>query len=281
MSYIKAVILMDRVPNENIYAMIATLLICCLFPIVLWIFFARYRKKKRLSTAVIAGAIGFILPQMVIRIPILQLLSRNERWISFCENNTLIAIAIFAVTAALFETAGRLLVFKGILRKRLSYNTALGAGLGHGGAESIGLVGLTYVNNLIFSVMINTGALPDFDGMPEIRDALIGTPATTFLAAGVERASTVAFHIALSVLLCLFIMRGRAVLGATVCFAIHFIVDFFIPLIIKNGLSIWFTEGIIFIIAIISILLVLRLERLYNVIEVPKDEAETALEQGY
>ena len=41
---------------------------------------------------------------------------------------------------------------------------AVGAGLGHGGIEAIVIVGMTYINNLLYSAMINTGA---FDTMVE------------------------------------------------------------------------------------------------------------------
>lgn len=265
---------MNTVPGKNLYAMLFTLIISFLLPIALWIIFRR--KDKRLSSAVIAGAIGFIIPQFIIRIPILQKLSANEQWISFAINNKILHIALLAVTTALFETAGRLLVFKGILRKRLSYNAALGAGIGHGGAESIGLIGVTYLNNVILSFMINSGTAP------YIKNALIDTPASTFLAAGIERVFTIPFHIALSVLLCLFITKGKTVLGTFICIAIHFSIDFIISTLFAYfELSLWTVEGIIFIVAAASIFLIIKLKNLYTDIEIPKDPAEKALEQGY
>ena len=270
---------MGKIPVENIYAMIVTLLTSCLFPIILWIILAQ--KRKRLSGTVIAGVMGFVLFQMIIRIPLLQLLAKNQRWLSFFENNIMLAIVILALSAALFETAGRLLVLKGILRNRLSFNAALGAGLGHGGAESVGIVGLTYVNNLIFSFLINTGMLPSLEGAEEIQYALMNTPASVFFAAGVERVLAIAFHIALSVLLCYFIMKGRTLLGSALCIGIHFAFDIAVSLTAKNEWPVWAIEGVIAAVAVAAVLLVIRLKSLFSIEEIPKDSAETAVEQGY
>lgn len=270
---------MDGVSTSSIVSMFFTLLVSFLVPILLWIYFAR--KAKRLSSAVIAGAVGFVLPQMIIRIPILQLLAGNEAWVSFCQNNVVLSLSIYAFTAALFETMGRLLVFGVILRKRLSYYTSLGAGIGHGGIEAIGLIGLSYINNIVLSFMMNAGTLPSVSGIENAVSVLSTTPATHFLLAGAERIFTLPLQMMLSVVICFFITKRKVLLGVLVCISIHFAIDFFIPLLSVNQISLWIIEGIMLVIAVISIMIMKTLKHHFEKIDIPKDPAEIALEEGY
>lgn len=270
---------LDHVPAINIAAMFVTLTLSFLVPVLFWILAAR--RFKRISVAVLAGTVGFILPQMVIRLPILQFLATQESWTNFVSDYRLIALIIYAFTAALFETAGRLLVLKGIMRKRLSYGTVLGTGIGHGGIESIGLIGLTYVNNIIFSFMINHGMASQLEGMESSVRALIDTSPSLFLAAGLERTFTIPFHVFLSVLLGYFIMKNRTLVGSLLCIMIHFSLDFIVAYWAPEAVSIWLIEGLLLIVAVISLLLVVRLKSYYPVIDIEKDPAEVAIEEGY
>lgn len=64
-----------------------------------------------------------------------------------------------ALAAGLFEETGRLVAMKFFMKKNLDKGNALMYGVGHGGVEAILLVGLTYVNNIVISIMINTGTI--------------------------------------------------------------------------------------------------------------------------
>lgn len=269
----------DTVSSSRLLAMFVTLGVSFLLPILLWIL--AMRKEKRLTTAVIAGAFGFIVPQMVIRLPLLQLLSAQAEWSFFISTNQLFVLIFFPLTAALFETAGRLVVLGKVLRSRLSYHTAYGAGIGHGGAEAIGLIGLTYINNIVLSFMINSGRLPDVAGMGETVKALTQTEPSLFLVAGLERALVIPLHIALSVLLGLYLSRNRWLYGTLLCVAVHFAVDFGAVFLQMQQVSIWLIEGFLLIVAIGSIWLILLLRKRFALREIPKDEAEAALEEGY
>ena len=178
----------------------------------------------------------------------------------FVADNTYLYVFLLALTAGLFETAGRLVVLKVALGKRLSFTTGLAAGAGHGAMESIGLIGLTYVNNLVISVMINAGFLsmmiPDEKLAESVRQALTGTAPDLFLAAGLERVFTMVFHIAMSVLLCYFIMKRQSARGFGLVLFLHFAVDFAISLMQVQGLSTWVIEGAVFVVALLALALV-------------------------
>jgi len=157
---------------------------------------------------------------------------------------------ILAMTAALFEVVARFAVAK-ILQKNMNYQQGVAAGLGHGGIEAIILIGMTYVNNLLYAVMINsgafdatvaqTGALPVpnatelVEQLNQIKTALVETPAYAFYLAGYERILCVLFHTAMSLLVCYMVYKKKALVGVGIAFAAHFFVDFVSPVI--NGLA--------------------------------------------
>ena len=79
-------------------------------------------------------------------------------------------------------------------------------GVGHGGIEAIVLIGLTYVSNIILSIMINTGNSDAMTANMTAQQATaliaqyIDTPSYLFLFAGIERMATILFHIVLSMM---------------------------------------------------------------------------------
>jgi hypothetical protein len=64
-------------------------------------------------------------------------------------------------------------VLKVLSKNELSYYSSLGAGYGQWAAEAVGLIGLTYINNLIFAVMINIGSLPTGDEYESIKETFL------------------------------------------------------------------------------------------------------------
>ncbi|MEE1051480.1 MAG: YhfC family glutamic-type intramembrane protease, partial [Lachnospiraceae bacterium] len=97
-----------------------------------------------------------------------------------------------------------------VLRKYMDRNiNAVMYGAGHGGFEAAVILGMTMVNNLMWSFMINSGRTQALTGgytgevleqiQTSIRE-LCTTPSWQFLLAGLERILAVIIQIALSVL---------------------------------------------------------------------------------
>jgi uncharacterized membrane protein YhfC len=265
--------------------MVITLLLSLVLPFVLLIFLVRGRKG--VFGTWVAGAIGFVLPQLIIRIPLLQLLGTLPAVRDFSESQPYIFVFLLALTAGLFETAGRLLVFKAILPRRLSYVTGLAAGAGHGAAESIVIVGMTYVNNLVISLFINSGNLEALmPGNPEmaetIRRQILDVSPELFLMAGLERVFTMILHISLSILLVWFIMKSHAITGFIIVASIHFAVDFATGVMQTLDWSPYLIEGFILAIAILSLIyIVIARSRFKDNLNIPSDPAEQAVIEGY
>ncbi len=222
-----------------------SLCVTLILPILVYVVYCARNKGKGVFTAWLLGAAGFVVCQILIRIPILNILSLSQGFMEFAEKHYVWYCLVLAFTAALFEVAGRYGVAK-LLKERVTYERSFAAGLGHGSIEAMLLVGVTYINNLTYSMMINTGsfdtvieqvAAMGVDAAPyeAMRDTLINTPSLIFLLGGYERILTVILHIALTMIVCYFVSCKKDMQGILICVGIHWTVDFVNPLI--SGLA--------------------------------------------
>ncbi len=235
---------------SSIIAMIITLIITLIIPFMLPIIYSLKCRKQGVWKAWLLGAAGFVLLQMIIRMPILSILGIIPGFQEFCMNHYVMYCFFLALTAALFEVVARVGVAK-ILAKKVNVNQGLAAGLGHGGIEAVLIVGMTYVNNLIYTVMVNTGV---YDTMVEqtaaqlgetgettiaqlwaAKDALVNTSSVMFYLAGYERVLTMICHAAMSLLICYLVWKKKTMLGVVIVSIVHFMLDFVAPLV--NGLA--------------------------------------------
>ena len=204
----------------SIVCMCIALLLTTLVPIGIMIWYCIRHKGEKVWIAALIGAAGFFVPQMLIRIPILSFLSMSKGFMSFAENHYLIYAIILAATAGLFELAGRFTTAKILDRKGITLHKAMAAGLGHGMIEAVVMVGLQYINNILYAVMINTGT---FDAMVQqaaaqagvdmaqfdmIKETMLNTAAPMYLLGVWERAMTIILHLFLSMLVCYFVAKN-------------------------------------------------------------------------
>lgn len=279
---------MEQVSTAAIFAMSVTLVICIGLPVGLLLAFRR-KMGKGVTSAFLAGALGFFVPQAVIRIPALQGLSLLDGFGDFVQNHFWTYAALLALSAGLFETIGRLVVFKTVLKNRTTYNAALCAGAGHGGIEAIYLVGLTYVNNLVLSFMINNGSAYDVltgqglasDQANQLITTMTETSPAIFYMSGFERVFTIGFQIGLSMLLAYGITRNQTAKYFLVVLLLHTAVDFMVIAAQNAGWSLYVVEILVAIVGVIAVLFVVRTKSNFSEIAIKRDEAEVAREEGY
>ena len=197
------------IPSSTILACVLTLCISLVIPLGLLLVLGIRWRKDGFAPAWFIGAAGFFVTQMVIRLPILSLLSANTGFVTFAQEHFILYSLLLAFTAGLFELAGRFAAAK-LLKKKPTFRRALAAGLGHGSIEAILLVGITYINNLIYLVLIQTGAFDTLVAQTEamgvdpsqllaIKETFLQTGTGLFLLAGLERLLTMVAHTAMSV----------------------------------------------------------------------------------
>ncbi|HQE10992.1 MAG TPA: YhfC family glutamic-type intramembrane protease [Bacillota bacterium] len=241
--------------------MFFTLLLSLFLPVGLAIYF--YRKYRFSLKAFFVGAAVFFLSQIVIRTPLLLFLS-SRTWFSDLSGNLFFsAVIIGGLTAGLFEECGRYLGFRFILKRELSWKSGLAYGLGHGGIEAIILVGLTYINNIVISLMINSGAFDRF-AAPQlgaeaslIKSQLVNLPAHIFAVAGVERALALIIQVALS-LIVLYAVKRRRPLFLLAAILLHTVLNAGAVYLQAANAGVWLIELYIAAIAVASFYMIIK-----------------------
>lgn len=245
------------VSTLSIICMVITLFLSLVLPIAIFVWYGLKQNKKEVWIAGVFGAGGFALMQLGIRLPIVNTISAIPAFLSWAENNYIWYCFVLAFTAGLFEVVARyggakILYHSKNLTKELTFETGVMAGIGHGGIEAAALIGATYINNLLFSVMINSGIWDKF--MATIQEAavqtgdstiyeayasvgplLTDTPWYMYLVAGYERVLTMAAHTAMTLIVFYFVAHKKGAKGVMIALAIHTALDFFVVLI--SGLS--------------------------------------------
>lgn len=237
------------ISTASILACFVTLFISLILPILVLIGCGVRHRGQGIFSAWFLGAAGFVVPQLLIRLPLLNLLSSGDGFAAFAQNHPFAYSFALAFTAGLFELAGRFAAAR-CMGQKLTCQRALAAGLGHGGVEAMLLVGLTYVNNLIYLFLLQSGAFDaliaqtaaagaDVSQLMWIRDSLLQTSSALFLLAGLERLLTMVCQAAMSMIVCYGVYTGHTVPGLLICLGIHTLIDASagISVLAGNGLS--------------------------------------------
>lgn len=236
------------VSTISIMAMCITLVITLVMPILLYVFYGLRKKSNVVWIAGALGAAGFAILQLDIRIPLLNKVAVLPSFTEWVSQHYIVYCLLLAFSAGLFEVIGRyaaakILCFKKKITPELTYETGIAAGIGHGGIEAVLLIGMTYINNLLFSFMVNSGTwditlqeikvaaeqLGDmnlYQTYAAIPQQLIETPWYLYLAAGYERILTIIAHIAMTMIVFYFVSRKKDIVGIFICLLCHTVLDF-------------------------------------------------------
>jgi uncharacterized membrane protein YhfC len=211
-------------------------------------------KRKANWRAFLAGIAAFGVSQLLVRIPLLDLL-QNAAWFNlFITTNMLVYMLLLALTAGIFEETGRFFSMKLFMRKErfLTWENGVVFGLGHGGLEAFWLVGISYAVTLVQTLSgLNTAAV-------------FSTPPETFLIGGVERMLTVAVHTGFTMIV-LYGVKYKKPIYLLYAVLAHTLVDSTIILkYIGIDLSPWAAEGIIAVFAALALVLIIKIKPVLN-----------------
>ncbi len=225
-----------NIENVSLLSMIGmtfTLILSFCVPIYLFI---RLKKKNAWVPSFFIGCLIFVIFALI--------LEQICHFIVLYLTGTLLQTNLFlyalygALAAAIFEEVGRLIGLKYIFKRQSEEVNAKMYGVGHGGIEAILIVGMTQINNLALSFMIQNGSIMDSVNQLDASlqatyisqiSTLWTTPSYMFFLGGIERVLTIILQICLSLLVYLSIKnQDKKWWGCA--FAIHFVVDFIIVL---------------------------------------------------
>jgi len=264
------------IPVSTVLSCILTLCISLILPVLALILFAIRNKKQGILSAWLLGAAGFFVTQILIRLPILTALQSQSWFLAFAQNHLFLYAFSLAFTAGLFELAGRFAVAK-LLQKNLTFKRSLAAGLGHGGIEAMFLVGMTYVNNLIYIAMINSGSFDtllaqtaamgvDVSQLELIRTQLLSTSPLLFALAGFERLLAMTGHVAMSLIVCYGMAHKQVLRCVLVCLGIHTLMDLTagLSLALPQNIAYPIIYAILIVMAVISLILIRKIRCRWN-----------------
>jgi uncharacterized membrane protein YhfC len=228
-------------------------------PIILFII--SYKKYGAKFLPLIIGIFGFVLFALVLERSIhLIVLSK----FALMEKPFLYVIyGIFM--AGVFEETARFVSFKILKKKYNGIGTGFAYGIGHGGIESIILVGLTMVNTIILSIMLNMGNIETITGKLQGETlnqvnmqitSLLTTAPYSFLIGGAERFFAIGVQLSLSVIVYYSVYGKNKLWLYPFAILLHAAVD--IPAVLMQiGIikSILFVELCVFISAAVLILM--------------------------
>lgn len=209
--------------------------------------------RKKITPAPLAmGLLTFFLSQVILRMPLLNILSATPQWQSFSQNFLLFAL-VTSFSAGLFEESARL-GGCAILKRFRSYRDAVSFGLGHGFCEVLFLVGFSQINNLMYAVSINNGSLTStLSSLPaETVDQLIqqftSTSPVLVYVAILERLFAVTFHVFAALLIVEGLRNRRALRGYVLALLAHTAFNF-VAVILDQYVNFWVAEGAMLVMA--------------------------------
>ena len=222
-----------------------------------------FRRRTGASLKYFAiGAVVFFVSQIVLRLPWQIPLAKFVQANTTADSALTYAfIAFSALTAGLFEETGRWCGYRFLIKEERSWRVAVMYGLGHGGIESILLIGINMAVLWVLYVALARGIqlpLPK-DKLDAIARVVSGlTPGQT-LAGGIERLFALCLQVGFSVVVLQVFVRSQ-LRWLAYAMAMHFVVDFCAVVALKRGGAL-FAEALVGAFAVASLVLIARMRR--------------------
>lgn len=256
------------VPTLSIVFMVITALAGIAIPVILFIIF---RKKYRSDVKpFFIGCAVFILFAIILEQILHSIILPSDIGITI-QSNVWIYGLYGGLMAGLFEETGRFVAFKTVLKKNNGNDmNSLMYGAGHGGIEAFVILVFSMVSNIAVSVMLNNqmtdqllvGAVTEeqrqvlFDTFA----TLASTPPVHFLMALVERISSVAIHLSLSVLVWFAAKKGgKSIWLYPLAILLHTLVNAVAVIFANYVPNVWIIEAVIYLISACFIVIAIRM----------------------
>lgn len=212
------------------------------------------------------GALVFLVFQLLTRLPGIQIVQYFlQDTLQGNRTYELAWIGVAALTAGLFEEGGRYLGYRFFWKgEKKSWRQALMYGAGHGGLESMLLVGGLSILSLIQIVALSQMDLSSLSLSPEQLETMRQAQASVAemawwmpLLGAAERVMTMAIQISLSVLVLQVFVRESG-LWWWLALAYHTVVDLVSVLMVRY-LTPLQVEGVVLLFALFSLWIIFRL----------------------
>lgn len=203
------------VPASSLIMMAVNALLGFAIPVCLSVYLVR--KHHARPSTILIGAGTFILFALILESIMHQLVLKGPHGESILGNTLRYAI-YGGLAAGIFEETGRFLSMKFLMKREPSKPLpGVAYGVGHGGAEMLIIFGITMINNLLISALINSGQTDILfskvpaDAAAQLQaqlDQLQTLGAGALLIGLWERFSALLLHLGLSMLVWVAVRKG-------------------------------------------------------------------------
>lgn len=190
-------------------SLIIGIAVCYGLPIAGLVFLMQ--RQKGAGKAFIWGALAFVVSQLMIWVPILQLVLPNFGWFAVMQLYPWRYGLFLGLTAGLAEETARWIAVRCLLKGKDTLRHGLAFGLGHGGIEAMLLIG---PNMAVGVVMLLTG-----------QAALFPADWASVLVAAAERIFAMAFHVGASLLVLYGVRERKGFRYWVLAVVLHTLVD--------------------------------------------------------
>jgi uncharacterized membrane protein YhfC len=209
----------------------------------------------------LAGALVFAVFQIFTRIPLLTWMQGQSWFVIYVASERVLMALFLSFTAGLFEEVGRFVAFRFFRKGGYRFSEVFAYGVGHGGFESVLLVGVNAIANLVAVLYLAYGWFADFvvgnaqifGTVGNLTAVFANNPPYLFILGGMERVFAILLHIALSFVVAKSVF-GRKPKLLWIAILIHTAVNFIAVLMP----SIWLTEGFMLLVALASVWFIRR-----------------------
>ena len=192
-------------------------------------------KTLRYLYLFVLGLLSFLVSQILIRVPLLGILTKNPRFIIFQINNALLVGCLIAVSAGIFEEVFRFLFRRFLVREGVKISEPIIFGLGHSLMEII----------YIFAPVILSSSLSVISPLGII-----------------ERIIATLIHIELSIIIWNGFLVNKKYLYLLLAILLHSICDILIPVAMSVGIGSYALEMLFFAVTVIIGVITLRINRM-------------------
>ena len=192
-------------------------------------------KTLRYLYLFVLGLLSFLVSQILIRVPLLGILTKNPRFIIFQINNALLVGCLIAISAGVFEEVFRFLFRRFLVREGVKISEPIIFGLGHSLMEII----------YIFAPVILSSGLSVISPLGII-----------------ERVIATLIHIELSIIIWNGFLANKKYLYLLLAVLLHSICDILIPVAMSVGIGSYALEMLFFAVTVIIGVITLRINRM-------------------
>ncbi len=169
------------------------------------------RSRDRFTTVLVGALTWFLFAMIIERIPLLLLLGPSSSVKDAIMGSAVLYTAVGASLAGIFEETGRFVAFSTLLKDRKNRETAISHGIGHGGFESLFMLGISGIQNLVYARMIDSGAFQgivdqasaagaDVSALASLPAQIMAITPVTGLLGTAERIFAMLLHVGLSIM---------------------------------------------------------------------------------